>query len=248
MAQKKERLDRVMVSKGLAASRQKAVAMIMAGNVRVNDLPVHKAGTQIKENDKITVTGNDCPYVSRGGLKLEPGLETFDIQIAGSVCMDVGASTGGFTDCLLQNGAAFVYAVDVGYGQLAWKIRQDKRVAVIERTNIRYMEKEKIDRPVDIAVIDVSFISLKIVMPEILKFLKNQADIIALIKPQFEVGKGKVGKGGVVRDTTLHDEVIESLCLYFDTLNLARKGLLPSPILGPSGNREFLIWLARCNT
>jgi len=240
---KKQRLDRLLVENGMAPSRQRAQAMIMAGKVLVNNRPVDKAGFLVGRNDGIELKGKDIPYVSRGGVKLEGALQSFALSPAGLVCLDVGASTGGFTDCLLQKGAARVYAVDVGYGQLAWKLRQDPRVAVIERTNIRHMQTDAIPEPVDLATIDVSFISLKIVVPAVAEFLKNKARILALIKPQFEVGKDQVGKGGVVRDATLHTRVIQGLTAFFAELGFLSQSVIPSPILGPKGNREFFILL-----
>jgi len=217
--------------------------MIMAGKILVNNRPVEKAGFLVDHEDNIEQKGKDIPYVSRGGLKLESALRALEVKLDGSVCLDVGASTGGFTDCLLQNGAARVYAVDVGYGQLAWKLRQDPRVVVIERTNIRHMPAERISEPIDIATIDVSFISLKIVVPAVIAFLKNSASILALIKPQFEVGKKQVGKGGVVRDAALHSRVIQNLTTFFIESGLSCETVSPSPILGPKGNREFFILL-----
>lgn len=217
--------------------------MIMAGKVLVNNRPVDKAGFLAGQDDGIELKGKDIPYVSRGGLKLEGALQSLELNPAGLVCLDVGASTGGFSDCLLQNGAARVYAVDVGYGQLAWKLRQDPRVEVIERTNIRHLPADAIAEPVDLATIDVSFISLKIVVPVVAAFLKNGARILALIKPQFEVGKNQVGKGGVVRDANLHTHVIQSLSAFFIEFGLISETVVPSPILGPKGNREFFILL-----
>jgi 23S rRNA (cytidine1920-2'-O)/16S rRNA (cytidine1409-2'-O)-methyltransferase len=243
LSAKKQRLDRLLVERGVAPSRQRAQAMIMAGKVLVNNRPVDKAGFLVNQNDGIELKGKDIPYVSRGGLKLEGALQSLELNPAGLVCLDVGASTGGFTDCLLQNGAARVYAVDVGYGQLAWKLRQDPCVTVIERTNIRHMPVETIAEPVDLSTIDVSFISLKIVVPAVAAFLKNGARILALIKPQFEVGKDRVGKGGVVRDASLHTGVIQSLSAFFVELGFLYETVIPSPILGPKGNREFFILL-----
>ena len=243
MSAKKQRLDRLLVERGVAPSRQRAQAMIMAGKILVNNRPVEKAGFLVDHEDSIEQKGKDIPYVSRGGLKLEGALQALEVKLEGSVCLDVGASTGGFTDCLLQNGAARVYTVDVGYGQLAWKLRQDPRVVVIERTNIRHMPAERIGEPVDIATIDVSFISLKIVVPAVIAFLKNSASILALIKPQFEVGKNQVGKGGVVRDAALHARVIQNLTTFFIESGLSCETVSPSPILGPKGNREFFILL-----
>ena len=217
--------------------------MILAGKVRVNGQPVFKAGCLVGQKDGVELKGKDVPYVSRGGLKLEGALQALDLNLMDAICLDVGASTGGFTDCLLQNGAARVYAVDVGYGQLAWKLRQDPRVVVRERTNIRYLAPDAIPEPVDLATIDVSFISLKIVVPAVGNFLKNSAHILALIKPQFEVGKEQVGKGGVVRDTNLHQAVIQSLSSYFAATGFDCRAVVTSPILGPKGNREFFILL-----
>lgn len=232
-----------MVEKGLVASRQRAQAMIMAGNVLVNCQLVEKSGHLISETSEITLKGETIPYVSRGGLKLEKALESFAVSVQYLVCLDVGASTGGFTDCLLQHGAKHVYAVDVGYGQLAWQLRQDARVTAIERMNIRNMPLNMLPEPVDLVTIDVSFISLKIVVPAVMKFIKKPAWIIALIKPQFEVGKGKVGKGGVVRDPLQHESVLNELDQFFKDSGWTCLAVVPSPILGPSGNREFLIHL-----
>jgi len=240
---KKQRLDLLLVDKGLVPSRQRARALIMAGKILVNSLPAAKAGTLISEDDSIELKGGDIAYVSRGGLKLQGALDEISLNITDCTCLDVGASTGGFTDCLLQNGAARVYAVDVGYGQLAWKLRQDPRVVAIERTNIRHMPFELIPEVVDIVTIDVSFISLKIVVPAVRAFLKDEGFILALIKPQFEVGKDQVGKGGVVRDPKLHDRVIEDLSSFFTGCGLWCENVIPSPILGPKGNREFFILL-----
>jgi len=243
MAAVKKRLDLVVMEKGLVPSRQRAQALIMAGKVRVNNHIVDKPGTPVFPGDDIVLQGEDHPYVGRGGLKLEKALHTLGIDINGFVCLDVGASTGGFTDCLLQHGAGRVYAVDVGYGQLAWKLRQNTRVVVIERMNIRHMHPETLPQLVDLVTIDVSFISLKKVVPEILKFMKKSAGILALIKPQFEVGKKNVGKGGVVRDPVLHAQVIENLSDFFIKKHLLSEWVIPSPILGPKGNREFFISL-----
>jgi len=239
----KNRLDILLVEKGLCESRQRAQALIMAGQVFVNSIMVDKPGTKILENAHIQINSPDFPYVSRGALKLENALKYLEIDIHNDVCLDVGASTGGFTDCLLQFGAAKVYAVDVGYGQLAWKLRQDPRVVSMERTNIRYLSKDLITDRIDLSTIDTSFISLKIVVPAVLGFLSDHARILALIKPQFEVGKGRVGKGGVVRDPQMHDEVIEDLSLFFKEMNLEIEAVIPSPILGPKGNKEFIISL-----
>ena len=219
--------------------------MIMAGKVLVNGQPVNKAGFLVSATDNIALKEADIPYVSRGGLKLEGALQALELNPKGFICLDVGASTGGFTDCLLQHGASRVYAVDVGYGQLAWKLRQDSRVEVIERTNIRHMAPDVIPEPADLVTIDVSFISLKIVVPAVTIFMGQGARILALIKPQFEVGRKQVGKGGVVRDATLHAAVIEKLSAFFQAKGLTPGEVLPSPILGPKGNREFFIILKR---
>jgi len=239
----KQRLDLLLVEKGVAPSRQRARAMIMAGKIMINSLTVDKAGFLVSKNDRIELKGKDIAYVSRGGLKLEAALHSLELNLEGSICLDVGASTGGFTDCLLQNGVARVYAVDVGYGQLAWKLRQHPRVVVIERTNIRHMPVEAIPEPVDLVTIDVSFISLKIVVPAVIAFLNKGARILALIKPQFEVGKDQVGKGGVVKDSRLHSRVIENLSAFFTAEGIACERVITSPILGPKGNREFFIFL-----
>jgi 23S rRNA (cytidine1920-2'-O)/16S rRNA (cytidine1409-2'-O)-methyltransferase len=243
MSTAKTRLDLIVVEKGLAPSRQRARALIMARKVLVNNMPVDKPGTLIHREDSVVIKEKDHTYVSRGGLKLEKALEALGIDIAGFVCLDVGASTGGFADCLLQHGAKRIYAVDVGYGQLAWKLRKDSRVVVLERTNIRHMPAEVLPQLIDLITIDVSFISLKIVVPAVLKFLRQDARILALIKPQFEVGKGNVGKGGVVRDPIRHAEVIDDLSDFFTKLSLLCEFVIPSPILGPKGNKEFIISL-----
>lgn len=245
MSKKKHRLDLTLVEKGLAKSRQRARAIIMAGRVLVNGHLVDKPGYFVSSKDEVELKGGDNPYASRGGLKLEAALQNLPLNVSGTVCIDVGASTGGFTDCLLQHGAERVYAVDVGYGQLAWEIRQDQRVIVIERTNIRHMPDKAIPEPVDLITIDVSFISLKIVVPAVLRFLKPVASILALIKPQFEVGKGQVGKGGVVKDPQLHQNIITELSDFFPTLQLTPQSVYPSPLPGPKGNREFFILLNR---
>jgi 23S rRNA (cytidine1920-2'-O)/16S rRNA (cytidine1409-2'-O)-methyltransferase len=243
LATNRQRLDLLLVERRVAPSRQRARAMIMAGKVLVNNQPVDKAGFLVSATDSIVLKEKDIPYVSRGGLKLEGALQALELNPEGCICLDVGASTGGFTDCLLQHGASRVYAVDVGYGQLAWKLRQDSRVVVIERTNIRYMSAEMIPEPVDLVTIDVSFISLKIVVPAVTAFMGKDARILALIKPQFEVGRNQVGKGGVVRDAKLHKGVIENLSAFFQAGGLSWGRVLPSPILGPKGNREFFILL-----
>ena len=233
----------MLVEKGLAKSRQRARALIMAGKVLVNGQPVDKPGVFVSADATLELKGEDIPYVSRGGLKLEAALNNLGLNVIDKVCMDVGASSGGFTDCLLQHGAERVYAVDVGYGQLAWKLRRDPRVVVIERTNVRHMTADALPDPVDLVTIDVSFISLKIVVPAVERFMKPDASILALIKPQFEVGKGQVGKGGVVREPALHRQVIDDLTDFFATIKLRAETVYPSPLLGPKGNREFFILL-----
>jgi len=240
MPNPKKRLDLTLLNKKLAPTRQRAQALILAGRVLVNQEPVTKPGIRISESDRIVIKGTDMPYVSRGGIKLAEALKQFQIDAAGRYCMDIGASTGGFTDCLLQHGATHVLAVDVGYGQIAWKLRQDPRVTILERTNIRYLTVDKVPFPVDLAVIDVSFISLKIVVPAIRNFLRAGAAVVTLIKPQFEVGRDRVGKGGIVKNHALHEEVIQSLSQFFETVGFRVHGLVPSPITGPKGNKEFL--------
>ena len=241
----KERLDKALVDRGLVQSRQRAQAMIMAGKVLVDNMPVDKPGAQIKAGAEITVKEPDFPYVSRAALKLEKAVRTLDLSLEGMECLDVGASTGGFTDFMLQNGAKKVYAVDVGYGQIAWKLRQDPRVVVIERMNIRYMPADALEGPVDLVTIDTSFISLKNVVPPTLDFVKPGGIYLALIKPQFEVGKGKVGKGGIVRDPAQHEAVIADLSEFFEGLGLVVGPVTPSPITGTKGNREFIIKLVK---
>lgn len=235
------RLDKLLVDRGLVASRERAQALILAAKVLVDGIPVTKAGQKVSEKAEVRLAGEDIPYVSRGGLKLEHAVQRFKIDVTGLVAMDVGASTGGFTDCLLQHGARRVYAVDVGYGQLAWKLRQDARVVVIERRNIRYLEKELVPEPVDLVTIDASFISLKLIIPAIIPFLADSATVIALIKPQFEAGRAHVGKGGVVRDPAVHEQVCQSIAEAFKLQGFRVFGIIPSPILGPKGNREFLL-------
>jgi 23S rRNA (cytidine1920-2'-O)/16S rRNA (cytidine1409-2'-O)-methyltransferase len=236
-------LDIEILKRELAPSRQRAQALIMSGKVLVNQRPIDKPGTLVAENDEILVRGEDMAFVSRGGLKLEAGLKAFGVSVSNRTCLDVGASTGGFTDCLLQQGARKVFAVDVGYGQLAWKLRQDPRVAVIERTNIRHMPFETIGETVDVITVDVSFISLRLVVPTILQFSKPETIFLTLIKPQFEIGKGRVGKGGVVRNPDHHRQIIDELTAFFNQLSLSIEGIIPSPILGPKGNKEFLACL-----
>lgn len=239
----KQRLDKLMVERGLAPSREKAQALIMAGQVVVGDHAAEKAGQQVLPEVEIRIKGDLLPYVSRGGLKLEKGLEQFGVDPAGRIAIDVGASTGGFTDCLLQRGANRVYAVDVGYGQLAWKLREDPRVVVLEKTNIRHLQPKQLDPLPDLAVIDASFISLNLVLPPTLALLKRPAEVVALVKPQFEVGKGAVGKGGIVRNPKLHDEVLHKMHALAAELGAELLGICDSPISGADGNREFLMGL-----
>ena len=239
----KQRLDKLMVERGLAPSREKAQALIMAGQVVVGDHAAEKAGQQVLPDVEIRIKGELLPYVSRGGLKLAKGLDAFAISPAGRIAIDVGASTGGFTDCLLQRGAEKVYAVDVGYGQLAWKLREDSRVVVMEKTNIRHLQPEQLEPLPDLAVIDASFISLNLVLPPTLALLTRPAEVVALVKPQFEVGKGAVGKGGIVRDPKLHDEVLANMEQLARELGAELLGICDSPITGADGNREFLMGL-----
>jgi 23S rRNA (cytidine1920-2'-O)/16S rRNA (cytidine1409-2'-O)-methyltransferase len=241
----KERIDKLMVQRQLAGSRERARALILAGRVVVDEQTIDKVGTQVDVEASIRLRGEDIPYVSRGGLKLARALDLFAIEVAGRTAIDVGASTGGFTDCLLQNGAERVYAVDVGYGQLAWTLREDSRVVNLERTNIRNLTAAQIDATPDLAVIDASFISLDKVLPATLALLASGSDIVALIKPQFEVGRGQVGKGGVVRDPQQHAQVVEKIRLLATRLGCQVVNLCESPVLGPKGNREFLIHLRK---
>lgn len=234
---RKERLDRLLVELRLADSRQQAQRLILAGQVSVGDRVVDKPGTQVPVAAEVTLA-RGLPYASRGGFKLAAALDAFGLGVAGWTAADVGASTGGFSDCLLQRGAARVYAIDVGYGQLAWKLRQDPRVVVMERTNARYLDD--LPEPVDLATIDVSFISLKLIIPAVLGWLRPGGQIVALIKPQFEAGRELVGKGGVVRDPTVHRAVLVDLTAWAGSQGLGLRGLIRSPITGPAGNIEFL--------
>jgi len=240
----KVRADRLLTDRGLAISRERAKALIMAGQVIIGDHKVEKAGQLVDDSLEIRIK-NDLPFVSRGGLKLEKALDEFRIDVNGLTVMDVGASTGGFTDCLLQRGAAKVFAVDVGYGQLAWKLQQDERVLSLEKTNIRYLEAGALPSVPDMAVIDASFISLDKVLPNTLSLIRSRGTVVALIKPQFEVGRGEVGKGGVVRDPEKHAAVIESIGVLATQLNLENVGVTESPVTGPKGNREFLVYLRK---
>ena len=242
---KKQRLDQLVFERGLTESRERAKTTIMSGIVYVNGQKVDKTGTPVDPEADIEVRGNALPYVSRGGFKLEKALKVFPVDPAGKLCIDCGASTGGFTDVLLKNGAAKVYAVDVGYGQLAWSLRTDERVINLERTNVRYITEEQIPEPLDLAVMDVSFISIKLVIPAVGKLLKDGADYICLIKPQFEAGKDEVGKKGVVRDPAVHLAVIRSFMEFVETSEFTLMGLDFSPIKGPEGNIEYLAWLKK---
>ncbi|MBS1252645.1 MAG: 16S/23S rRNA (cytidine-2'-O)-methyltransferase TlyA [Anaerolineales bacterium] len=237
----KERLDVLMVERGLAASRNRAQRLIRAGEVLVDDRVFDKPGMQVSVGAGIRVRER-LPYVGRGGLKLEAALDTFPIEVSGMMAADVGASTGGFTDCLLQRGAVRVYAIDVGYGQLAWPLRQDERVVVMERTNVRYLDE--LPDPIDLATVDVSFISLRLVLPKIMGWLTPAGQIVALIKPQFEAGRDDVGKGGIVRDPDVHRRVLYEILSFAGEQGLHLRGLMPSPITGAEGNVEFLAWFS----
>ena len=242
----KIRLDVYLTENGMTSSRERAKALIMAGQVYVKNQKCDKAGTMLDENEKdVEIRGEQLKYVSRGGLKLEKAMEVFPITLTDKVTMDIGASTGGFTDCMLQNGARKVYSVDVGYGQFAWKLRQDRRVVNMERTNIRYVTREDIGELIDFASIDVSFISLKLVLPPAYNLLKDDGEIVALIKPQFEAGKGQVGKKGVVRDKKVHFQVIREVIDFATSNGFALLGLSYSPIKGPEGNIEYLAYLKK---
>ena len=250
MAEKveKERLDVLLVQLGLANSRELAKAYIMAGNVYVDGQKEDKAGTKVAVNADIEVKGSQMKYVSRGGYKLEKAINEFGVELEGKICLDIGASTGGFTDCMLQNGASKVYAIDVGYGQFAWKLRQDERVVCLEKTNVRYVTHEQVPDEGDFASIDVSFISLTKVLPAVLGVLGANGQLVCLIKPQFEAGREKVGKKGVVRDINVHREVIEMIVNYVRAQNLGILALDFSPIKGPEGNIEYLIYLDKSQT
>ncbi len=241
----KKRLDVALVDLGLAESREKAKAYIMSGIVFVNNQKCDKAGDCVKSDDKIEVRGETLKYVSRGGLKLEKAMKAFDLCLEGMICADIGASTGGFTDCMLQNGANKVYSIDVGYGQLAWKLRCDERVVNLERTNFRYVTRSQVPDELDFASVDVSFISLYHILPVMSTLLKNGGEAICLIKPQFEAGKDKVGKKGVVREKSVHIEVIEKVCTYIENNGFSLLGLEFSPIKGPEGNIEYLAYIKK---
>lgn len=242
---KKGRLDVAVFERGLAPSRERAKAMIMAGEIYVNGVKALKAGDSVSDEDSIEFKGKAMPYVSRGGYKLEKAMQVFPIELKGKTCMDIGASTGGFTDCMLQNGAAKVYSIDVGYGQLAWKLRTDERVINLERTNFRYLTDEQVGEEIDFASIDVSFISLTKILPVLRNFLGDSKCCVALIKPQFEAGKEKVGKKGVVREKQTHIEVVEKIISFSLNNGFSVLGLSFSPIRGPEGNIEYLIYLQK---
>ncbi len=243
----KIRLDTAVFERGFAESREKAKAYIMAGVVYVNNEKVDKAGTTVKPTDNIEVRSNPLKYVSRGGLKLEKAMQNFPIALDGLICADIGASTGGFTDCMLQNGAAKVYAIDVGYGQLAWKLRSDDRVVNLERTNFRYVTQNEIPQKLDFASVDVSFISLKLILPVLKNIIKDGGCVVCLIKPQFEAGKDRVGKKGVVREKNVHIDVVKEVLDFTVELGFSVLGLDYSPIKGPEGNIEYLAYIKSCD-
>jgi len=245
MSIEKIRLDKLLVDRGISPTQEKARALILAKTVKINETYPDKAGILVPVDAQVQIKGEDNPYVSRGGLKLKKALEEFKLDVRDFDVLDVGASTGGFTDCLLQAGARKVYALDVGYGQLAWKLREDKRVVVIERTNIRYYDGSHLKELPDLATIDVSFISLKIVLPPVVRLLKDKAQILALIKPQFEAERQEVGKKGLVKDSAVHDQVILRVANFCQTLDLKVEGTCSSPLLGPVGNKEFFIALRK---
>ena len=243
----KTRLDVLLTERGLQESRQRAQAVIMSGEVFVNGQRVDKPGTAVPNTASIEIRGRVLPYVSRGGLKLEKAMATFPIDLHGAVCGDIGASTGGFTDCMLQNGAQKVYAVDVGYGKLAWKLRSDPRVVCLERTNARYLTHEQVPEELDFASIDVSFISLKLILPAVHGLLRDAGHVACLVKPQFEAGREKVGKKGVVRDPAVHQEVLEHFLTHAKENHFTVLGITYSPIRGPEGNIEYLGYLKKCD-
>ena len=241
----KERLDKLLVEKGMVQSRERARALIMEGRVTVDGQILEKPGTLVKMDAHLQIQGEDHPYVSRGGVKLEAALKAFEVDPEGKVVIDVGASTGGFTDCALQQGAKKVYAIDVGYGQLAWKLQKDPRVINLERRNIRYLKREEVSEEADFILVDTSFISIEKFLSHLLGFLKEGGDLLCLIKPQFEVGKGEVGKGGVVKDSKLHQKVVDRISEFSQGLGLTVPGIIESPLLGPKGNKEFFIRLKK---
>lgn len=244
---KKIRLDALLVKRGIFSGRDEAKRAIMAGMIFIKENRATKGGQTYQEDIEIILKGKVCPYVSRGGLKLEKALKTFNIKLSGKIALDIGASTGGFTDCMLQHDVKKVYAVDVGYGQLAWKLRQDERVINIERFNARYIAEKDVADKMDFVSIDVSFISLSRILPPVEKLLKSDGEIVALVKPQFEAGKNQVGKGGVIRDKNVHTEVLSSVFHIAETSGFIVKGLDYSPVQGPSGNIEFLLYLKKKN-
>lgn len=242
----KQRLDVLLVNHGYADSREKAKAIIMSGNVFVNGQREDKAGSTFEEEGiDLFIKENPLKYVSRGGLKLEKAMQTFPITLDGKLCMDIGASTGGFTDCMLQNGASKVYAIDVGHGQLAWKLRNDERVVCMEKTNFRYVTHEQVPEEIDFASVDVSFISLEKILPVAYELLKEDAQMVCLIKPQFEAGREQVGKKGVVRDAKVHEEVICRIVTFTQSIGFSPVGLTFSPVRGPEGNIEYLLWIKK---
>lgn len=241
----KVRLDVEMVNRGLCVSREKARALILAGEVRVNGTRAEKAGQDVAEDAEIVVVQDAVPFVSRGGLKLDKAIRTFPIDLNGRTCADIGASTGGFTDVMLKNGAAHVYSIDVGYGQLDWSLRNDPRVTVMERTNARFMEPDWFSDPISFASIDVSFISLRLILPPLYQCLPEGGETVALIKPQFEAGRSEIGKNGVVRDAAVHERVISEIVSFSESIGFSVKGLSFSPITGPKGNVEFLLYIQK---
>lgn len=241
----KKRLDLLLVEKGLVSSRERARSAIMEGNVLVNEIKIDKCGASVKEDANIRLLKEDFPFVSRGGLKLKKAIESFSVELKDKIAADIGASTGGFSDCMLQNGAAKVYAIDVGYGQLAWKLRNDPRIVNLERTNVRYVTREQVPDELDFVSIDVAFISLTKVLPVAKELLKNEGNIVALIKPQFEAGKELVGKKGVVKDAAVHIDVIKKILSFCAELELSILNLTYSPIKGPEGNIEYLVYLKK---
>ena len=241
----KTRLDVLLTERGLAPSRERAKALVMAGIVYAGGVKIEKAGDMVASDAVIEVRGEDIPYVSRGGLKLQKAITAHNLDLTGAVCADIGASTGGFTDCMLQHGARRVYAVDVGYGQLAWKLRTDERVVNLERTNIRYVTEEQIPEPLDFGSIDVSFISLTLVLPVLYRLLRDGGEGVCLVKPQFEAGKGKVGKKGVVREPEIHLEVLKKIFAFCGEIGFCVKGIHFSPIKGPEGNIEYLFYFKK---
>ena len=241
----KTRLDVLLTERGLAPSRERAKALVMAGIVYAGGVKIEKAGDMVASDAVIEVRGEDIPYVSRGGLKLQKAITAHNLDLTGAVCADIGASTGGFTDCMLQHGARRVYAVDVGYGQLAWKLRTDERVVNLERTNIRYVTEEQIPEPLDFGSIDVSFISLSLVLPVLYRLLRDGGEGVCLVKPQFEAGKGKVGKKGVVREPEIHLEVLKKIFAFCGEIGFCVKGIHFSPLKGPEGNIEYLFYFKK---